>query len=66
MEISKDMKDEERTVYKSIGIAQTLNPDNDTKKKSSIFYPYYQERPIYIYAISLKNVISITKKPLKE
>ena len=66
MEISKEKKDEERIVYKSIDIAETLNPDKDTKKKSSIFFPYYQERPIYIYAISLKNVISITKKPLKE
>ena len=66
MEISKDKKEEERIVYKSIDIAETLNPDKDIKKKSSIFFPYYQERPIYIYAISLKNVISITKKPLKE
>ena len=66
MEISKEKKDEKRIVYKSIDIAETLNPDKGTKKKSSIFFPYYQERPIYIYAISLKNVISITKKPLKE
>ena len=66
MEISKEKKDEERIVYKSIDIAETLNPDKESKKKSSIFFPYYQERPIYIYAISLKNVISITKKPLKE
>ena len=47
MEISKEKKDEERIVYKSIDIAETLNPDKDIKKKSSIFFPYYQERPIY-------------------
>ena len=53
MEISKDKKEEERIVYKSIDIAETLNPDKDTKKKSSIFFPYYQERPIYIYMLFL-------------
>ena len=38
MEISKDKKEEERIVYKSIDIAETLNPDKDIKKKSSIFF----------------------------
>ena len=66
MESSKDKKDEERIVYKSIGITQTLNPDKDTKKRSSFFYPYWQEKPIFIYTTSLKNVISFRKKPLKE
>ena len=66
MEISKDKENEERIVYKSISIAKTVNPDKYTKKKSSLFYPFWEEKAKYIQAISLTNVISIRKKPIKE
>ena len=52
MEISKDKKDEERIVYKSIGITQTLSPDKDTKKRV-YFSIHIGKKNQYLYMQSL-------------
>ena len=61
-------KKENTTIFawNTIEVVENLNPNKEIKEKSSIFYPFWEKSPIYIHTISLRNVIAIKEKIVKE